>query len=303
MTTSGTGTLNPLDPITNQGYKSIRGMSLRWLSNTTFQVTRGQCRDSGNVNDIVMGATLYPASGAGNTGNYLTSSVAVTVNVAVNGAGGLDVGTVAASTMYAVYAIGDSRGFKPGSAVVSTNWLNPSLPFGYDSYRYIGAISVDGSSHIRKFVQTGTDFNRTMLYDPGTGPSTVGVTIPSSGTSGSATYVNVGVLTTLVPQWQTVGIDQFTVLLAVGLTPNAAGNAVYLAPPTIDDGTTATVGALAVLSAEVTAHAQSAVVSVPANLPNATQQSGLTIGAVPTVLYATTSASDAVTFTLVGYVD
>jgi len=51
-----------------------------------------------------------------------------------------------------------------------------------------------------------------------------------------------------------------------------------------------------------TAH-QDTVVRVPVSLPNATQQSGLTIGNVVTSLYATTSASDSVVFLLNGYID
>jgi hypothetical protein len=167
----------------------------------------------------------------------------------------------------------------------------------YDCWRYIGSISTDSSSHVRAFIQTGAQAFRTVWYDPGTGPSTLGVVIPSSGTGGSTTYANVGVMTSLIPQ------TALEVLLSVSLTPNAAGDTVYLAPPTVDNGTTATVGSMAAVSAEVTGHAQVVVAAVPADLPNAAQQSSLTIGNVVTVLYATTSGSDTVAFRLVGYRD
>ncbi len=308
MTTSSSGALIPSSQIVNQGSTYLNGCRLAWTSTTSFTVSSGQARDQSNTTDILMGNTYLPGSGSGDT-NSLSNSAAVTVSISKNGAGGLDVGTVAASTLYYVYAIGNSTGFLNGSAVASlaAPSVGPQLPsatvaatgkvVSYDCWRYIGSISTDASSHVRPFIQTGAQAFRTVWYDPGTGPSTTGVTIPSSGTGGSTTYANVGVLTTLLPQ------TALEILLAAGLTPNSAGNALYLAPATVDNGTTASVGSMASVSAEVTGHAQLTVVSVPVSLPNATQQSSLTIGNVVTALYATTSGSDSVTFKLVGYRD
>lgn len=297
MSTSGSGSLAPSIPVANLGNTYINGQRLTWLSTTTFSVGAGVVRDSTNRFDIVMGANTYANSVAESDSS--ATSVAVTVSVAVSGAGGLDVGTITASKQYSVFAIGSSLGNATGSAVISlaAPTVGPQLPLNYDCWRYIGSISVDSGSHVRAFTQTGAQALRTVWYDGGTGPSNVGVSIPSSGTSGSTTYVNLGVLTTLVPQ------TALECLVNTNLTPNAAGDVVYLAPPTIDNGTTATVGSMASLSAEVTGHAQTAVLRVPCSLPTATQQSNLTIGNVVTILYATTSGSDTVSFTLVGYVD
>ena len=110
-------------------------------------------------------------------------------------------------------------------------------------------------------------------------------------------YANLGVFTTLIPQ------SVVELIIATSITPNAAGDTVYLAPPTVDNGTTATVGSMADLSSQVTGSAERAQLRVPCSLPNATQRTNLTIGAVMTVLYATTSASDTVAFALTGYVD
>ena len=89
-----------------------------------------------------MGASLFPASGAGSS-NLPSSSAAVTVNIALSGAAGVDVGAVAANKLYSVFAIGDSRGFNAGSAVISlavpTTFGPHFLPLGYDSWRYIGS--------------------------------------------------------------------------------------------------------------------------------------------------------------------
>lgn len=330
MTTTGgtTGVVQPLSPLTpvaNLGNLYMQGMYLTYATTTTFTVSKGQCRDTANLTDILLGTSEYSYYNQSN--EFVTPlPVAVTVNLAVSGAGGIDVGTVAASTLYNVYAIGDSKGFLNASVVLSTATDNlgtntggaqptavtlptgPTLPSAigsdgkvhqYDCFRYIGSISTNGSSQIRPFMQTGeySSTLRTMWYDPGTGPSTKGVVIPSSGTGGSTSYVNVGVLTTLIPQ------SNVELILSVALTPNSANNVIYLAPATIDNGTTATVGSMAAMSAAATGSAQVGVVRVPVSLPNSTQRAALTIGNVVTALYATTSASDAVVFLLSGYVD
>lgn len=299
MSTSGSGPVNPNQPGNNQTNLYINGQYLTWASTTTFTVGKGMCRDSTDTVDILMGATLFGVNAPVSNNNTVSESVVVTVDNTLSGAGGLDVGAVAASTMYSVFAIGASNGFKNGSAVISTAapTVGPSLPLGYDVWRYIGSVSTDSSKHFRPFMQTGAQTLRTVWYDPGTGASTQGVTIPSSGTSGSTTFVNLGVLTTLVPQ------TALEAIYNVALTPNSANNLVFLSAPTIDNGTTATVGAMACLSAAATGSAQVANVRVPVSIPNATQRTALTIGAVVTTLYATTSASDSVVFLLHGYVD
>jgi hypothetical protein len=305
MATSQTAgsAVNPQVPVANLGNTYINGMRLLWLSTTSFSVGIGQARDSTDTVDIIMGGNQYSsASNPGAEQGLNTTpgvSAAVTVKTSVSGAGGVDVGTIAGSKNYSVFAIGDSRGFNSGSAVMSlaAPTVGPSLPLGYDCWRYVGSVSMDSTPHVRAFTQTGAQALRTIWYDGGTNPGNNGVSIPSSGTGGSTTYVNLGVLTTLVPQ------TAMECIISTDLTPNSAGNAVYLAPPTIDNGTTATVGSMAALSAEVTGHAQLADLRCPCSLPNATQIAALTITSVVTILYATTSSSDAVVFTLVGYVD
>lgn len=265
-------------PIYNLGNLYIQGLGLVYSSTTAVSLSSGQARDSGNVNDIVL-------------------SSSVSVSISSNGANGLDTGTVAASTLYYVYVIASSNEVANTAGILSLSASQPTLPYNYDIYRRVGAVAVDSSSHIRKFVQVGGNKDRTILYDPGTGASTAGVVIPSSGTGGSTTFVNLGVLTSLVPQLP------IQCIFNCAFTPNSANNVLYLSPATIDNGTTATVGAMAEMSAAATGSAQVEVVRVPCALPNSTQRSALTIGAVVTVLYATTSASDAVVFLLNGYID
>lgn len=269
----------PNTPVVNAGLLYVNGCNLSWVSTTAISVSAGQVRDSSNVNDIVISSAC---------------SVSISSSGVVNA---LDTGTIAASTLYYVYAIGDSTEFRTNGCLLSLSASQPTLPFGYDMYRRIGAIAIDGSSHVRPFIQVGSGNSREMLYDPGTGPSTKGVVIPSSGTGGSTSYVNLGVLTSLVPQFS------LDCLISCAFTPNSANNVLFLAPATIDNGTTACVGSVAAMSGAATGSAQVGVLRVPCALPNAAQKLALTIGAVVTILYASSSASDAVVFLLNGYID
>jgi len=202
MTTSSSGSILPGSPMVNLGNLYVRGAGLIFLTGTTLTVSAGQVRDSTDANDILVGGNLYS--------NPRVAASDVTVNTALTGALGVDVGggaAIVASTMYAVYVIGDSRGFNSGSAVLSASFTLPSLPLGYDMYRYVGSVSMDGAKAVRKFSQTGAALDRTMWYDPGTGPTTLGVVIPSSRTTASTAFVSAGTLTTLA----SIGVHRVTV--------------------------------------------------------------------------------------------
>jgi len=269
---------NPNIPIVNLGNLYIQGLGLVYSSTTAVSLSSGQARDASDVNDIVLGS-------------------AVSVRIGVNGANGLDTGTIAASSLYYIYVIGSSNNLASAAGLLSLSASAPLLPYNYDMFRRVGCISIDSGSHIRPFMQVGSGNSREMLYDPGTGPSTKGVVIPSSGTGGSTSYVNLGLLISLVPQ---LAVD---CIIDVAFTPNSANNVLYLAPATIDNGTTAWVGSMAAFSGAATGSAQVGVVRVPCSLPNAAQILALTILSKVTILYATTSSSDAVVFLLNGYVD
>lgn len=284
MSTSGTGALAPSTPISNQASPYISGMRLSYTTTTTFTVGTGQVRDQSNTTDILMGATLLPSNGSGDT-NTLSNSVAVVVNIAVLGAGGIDIGTVAASKLYSVFAIGDSRGFNTGSAVISlaVPTTGPRLPLGYDSWRYIGSIGTDGSTHVRPFTQTGAQALRSMWYDSGTLDGThVGLAIPSSATAASQTLATIGVLTTVVPQ------TALECMVYAGLVANAAADSLWLTPK----GFTAAVTGFAAPAAST----MKMVVRVPCALNGGTPN-------IVEVDYATSSATATVSFTLPGYVD
>lgn len=283
MSTSGSGPINPGVSILNLSSTYINGARLAYATTTTFTVGAGQVRDSSNNMDIIIGAaTTGTASGVNASP---ANSAAVTVNIALLGAGGVDTGTIAANKLYSVFAIGDSRGFNTGSAVMSlaVPTTGPALPLGYDSWRYVGSVQINGSTHVTIFKQTGAQALRPMWYDSGTLDGThVGLAIPSGATTASQTLATIGVLTTLVPQ------TALEVMVYAGLVANAAGDSLFLTPY----GLTAAVAAFAAPAAST----MKMVVRVPCAFNAGTPS-------IVEIDYATSSATATVSFTLPGYVD
>jgi hypothetical protein len=169
-------------PMVNAGMNYINGLELTWLTTTTISVAAGLCRDSTNVNDISVGLPLPVEATQTGVEPVADGTGAVTIDTTVSGAGGLDTGTIAASTFYAVYAIGDSYSGNPGSALISADLETPLLPVGYNMFFRIGYVKTDGSSHFLAFRQVGAGLDRWMWYDA---PIATGVTNGSSATYAS----------------------------------------------------------------------------------------------------------------------
>ena len=106
--------------------------------NTVIDVSAGVCADDTNV------AMLNLPSGQ-------------TINGATTGAGGLDTGSLAASTWYHVFVIGKPGG-GAGALVASTSLASPAFPTGYTLKRRIGSFKTDASAHILGFFQFGDHF-------------------------------------------------------------------------------------------------------------------------------------------------
>jgi hypothetical protein len=166
-------------PIVNARQYYINGLKLAYLTGTTMSVTAGRCSNATNVNDISVGLPQNVAATQTGVLPVPAGSGDVTINTAVNGAAGLDTGSMANNTFYAVYAIGDSLGIAPGSALISANLATPFLPQEYDMYFRIGFIKSDGSAHILPFRQDGSGLDRWMWYDAAIA---TGVTAGSSAT-------------------------------------------------------------------------------------------------------------------------
>lgn len=205
-------------PITNARQYYINGLKLVYATATTLTVTAGRCSNSTNVNDISVGLPLNVAATQTGTEPVEAGTGNVTINTAATGAAGLDTGTMANDTFYAVYAIGDSYGVEPGSALISANLTQPLLPAGYDMYFRIGYVKTNGSAEILAFRQDGCGLDRWMWYDA---PIATDITNGSS-----ATYAAVDCSDGLPSATPTM------VRFYCNFTPTAADDTLVLAPGT-----------------------------------------------------------------------
>jgi hypothetical protein len=110
-------------------------------SSTTMSIAAGQAADSTNAVNINLASAI----------NKTTSAW-----VAGSGNGGLDTGSIAASTWYYFYLISTTGGTT--DVVFSLNNSAPSLPSGYTYYRYIGGMITNASSQWQSFKQVGRVF-------------------------------------------------------------------------------------------------------------------------------------------------
>ena len=162
----------PNIPVVNLGNLYLQQMGLSYIGNTSITVAAGQARDTTNTNDIVLSSSVV-----------LSAAVSGVVN-------GLDTGSLAASSIYYVFAIGDSTGYSPTGALLSLSSSAPSLPYQYDMVRRIGAVRTDGSSHILDFTQRGSGLSRDYWY---------AAAIASSVTAGNATSMTGVDLSAIIP--------------------------------------------------------------------------------------------------------
>lgn len=238
-------------PIVNAGLLYINGLNMTWVSTTTLTVGAGAARNSTDVNDITLGATVTNTS----------------TTVGVNG---VDLAAAAASSLYAVYVIGDSNGYKATASLLSLSATAPSLPFGYNMFRRIGYVLTDGSSHYLAFWQYGTGQARKMYYD-------VGISVLSGGSSTSYASID---MSAAVP------VEACEVLGLATYTANSATNVAHFIPY----GSGATNGV--VQFGYGVAAAQVGMITIPTQLN----------GSKPECQYKVAS-SDALTLLVAGYTD
>ena len=245
---------------------------------TVIAVSPGAARDSTNSIDMVVGLQDYfnidhPAVA------FDGFQAGLFINSAVNGVNGLDSGTIAASTQYAIYLIGDSRNYKTTAAVLSlTSNTAPLLPQGYDSYRLIGFWATDGSSHFVYATVKPQNIGGALAYF-----NSPGVSVLSGGNATTFTAID---LTTnaAVP---TTTLQNIIVTLLVTFTPAAVGDTVQFRPT----GSTAT-GGLPTITGITAGFAQSQYIQVIAGVGSSK----------PEIDYKVTSGSDAVSVTVVEWV-
>ena len=207
------------DTILRLPYLYINGLQISYASTTVLGIAPGAARDSTNSIDMVVGLQNYfgndnPAS------LFLNYQPGLFVNSAVNGANGLDTGTIAASTEYAVYLIGDSRNYNNTAAVLSlTSQLAPVLPRGYDSYRLIGFTATNSSSNFVYATQKPQNISGLLTYS-----YTSAQSVLSGGTS--TTFAAVDLSTPV----QTTTLTNVIVTLLCTFTPVAVGDVAQLRP-------------------------------------------------------------------------
>jgi hypothetical protein len=235
-------------PIVNARQYYINGLKLAFLTTATMTVTAGRCSNSTNVNDISVGLPLNVAATQTGILPVTAGTGTVTINTAAHGAGGLDIGAMANNTFYAVYAIGDSFGIEPGSALISANLTTPLLPAGYDMSFRIGFVKTGGSADILPFRQDGCGLDRWMWYDA---PIATDVTAGSS-----ATYAPVSCVASLPVATPTM------VNFYCAFTPTAGDDTLVLVPGT----STSTLG-YATLSGSVAAVVKTGNLICPTDAP------------------------------------
>lgn len=237
-------------PVVNLPFKYVDGLELSYTATTAIQVAAGQCRDSTDTYDLVLSADT----------DLFTS---------INGAGGLDTGDVAATTMYAVFVIGNSIKRLPTSTLMSLSSTAPVMPTGYDLFRRVGYIRIDSSFQVTRFYQTA---ERRMVYAEF-------ISVITGGNDASFAPID---LSAAVP-----AIPNCSVLLKALLLPATAGNVLAIRP------TGSIAASVSCLSASVLSVAQIAQVSAIV---------GIDAG-VASIDYQVSQSTDAVNLYVISYVD
>ena len=250
-------------PIKDLASMPIFGLNVSKASATSLTVAAGTCRDSTNKLDMTLGSA-YPNL------ESKTVTAPITLDATVNGANGLDAGSLAASTVYAVYVIADSTAYQNTAGLISTSLTAPTMPTGYNAWRMVGFAVTDGSSHFLDMFQMGQANNRKIYFD---------TKIATAVTAGnSTTYANVA-LTSFVP-----ALDNTLVYVDSVYTPASAGNLLSLQK----------FGATGA-QAEVKGQVNAVVIETRNELP-----AGLNSG-VPTIAYKVGNAGDAVALNIRGF--
>lgn len=176
ISTDGTtpDTLNGISGAYN--WESLPGDELELVSdgvsNWAMKIVGGRC-----CSEFINGGRLEyggpgvvdivgPVAARSATGRFdLFSSGSVSADITASGAGGLDTGAEAPDTWYAVYLLIDISGTNPPAAILSTSFVGPTLPAGYNEWRRVGVVRNDSASDFIPFRQVWDDRVRRYYYD------------------------------------------------------------------------------------------------------------------------------------------
>lgn len=175
---------------------------------TGLRVTNNAGSPNSQIDVVADSVGVAPVSG---TPAITRLSVAVTINALTVGvANGLDAGSLANDTWYAVYVISDGT---TTAGLVSSNFTSPTLPAGYTYFGRVGAMRTNGSAQFRRTLQYG----RTTRY-------TEPLQVMATGPAGSVT----------IPNWIAVSVSSFapTTASEIALVAECAGtNALVIVAP------------------------------------------------------------------------
>jgi len=178
---------------------SATALSATTLSATTLSTTnlaafplRGYLAGLNLANDGVSPNTVIDVSAGiccSDDATTMMSLAAFTKSLAAawsagSGNGGLDTGTVAASTWYHVFVI-ERTDTGIADVLLSLSATAPVLPANYTKKRRVGAIRTDASSHILAFSQNGDEFlwaaavGDVNVSNLGTTPTLFALTVPT----------------------------------------------------------------------------------------------------------------------------
>lgn len=185
---------------------AIRGCHMVYATAATVQISTGTIADVDGRGTMILAATK-------------------TANIANAGANGLDTGTEANSTWYALWAIGKLDGTT--ASLLSLSATAPTMPTDYVLKRRVGWVRNNSAGNFLKFYQCGSGTDRTVYYDEDQ------ANLVALNDGSATTWTNVD-LSAWVPT------DDICVILIVDLTGAAGGaaDAAWLRP----DGATSADG-------------------------------------------------------------
>lgn len=250
----------------------ISGMNISVASSTVLAIAPGQARDQNNVIDMPVGFSNLQGSRVPPqmVENYLQP---LFINSAIVGAGGIDQGTLAASSSYNIWLIGDSRGYKPVSGMVSLfSNAYPLMPSGYDSMRLIGFVTTSAGTAFEAANVKNAAFSR-AFYIPGT----------SEISGGNATSFTAVDLASSIP---TTTAPFVIAYFLVTFIPSAASSTVQFRPT----GSSATTRLPTISAIEATVPQQQYIQLMTA-----------VSGGQPSIDYKVSASADSVTAICVGY--
>jgi hypothetical protein len=260
------------DPIYSLPHLYVSGLTVSvpvlvggGATSTLLAIAPGQARDMNDNIDMPVG---FPNL----QGN--TFPAPLFINSAVNGVNGLDQGTLAASSIYLVWLIGDSRGYNQVAGLVSlASNAQPLLPLGYDSMRLLASVQTTAGSVFN--VDTVLSYADAIVHylQPN-------ISVLAGGNATTFTAIN---MSTAIPNTAENGIA----LLTVNFTPAAAGDTAQFRWT----GSTATTGLVT-------------VTGVSAGVPqqNLIQVVYDVVGGNAEIDYKVSSASDSLSVLVNGYI-